>query len=220
MFFSTVIFGKSAYDWKITPTPLSRAGSSVTSLPCRITLPVYGISRPAMMRRIVVLPLPDAPSNTRTSPSPTLKLMFSSTLALPKRLLIPTTLAAASDGGALDAGSSGLGINVSFAFAISVSVDIQPVAREEQHAENQKRKQREHDRDRIRCFDLALVELREDIQRRRLCSSRKVSSHANRRAKLSVSARKSQQCTGDDRAPQGRQRHIPERLPARGADRC
>jgi hypothetical protein len=47
--------------------------------------------------------------------------MFSSTLALPKRLLIPTTLAAAALGGTLDAGSfagGNLGINVSFAFAI------------------------------------------------------------------------------------------------------
>src|SRR6185369_5514095 len=159
----------------MTPTPRSRAGSSVTSLPCRITLPVYGISRPAMMRRIVVLPLPDAPSNTSTSPSPTSKLMFSRTLALPKRLLIPTTLSAAAEDGALDAGSSGLGIKNSFALAIVVSVNIHPVAREEEHAENQNRKQREHDRDRICGFDLALVELGEDVQRRRLCSSRKVS---------------------------------------------
>src|SRR6185369_4640754 len=186
----------------MTPTPRSLAGNSVTSLPCRITLPVYGISRPAMMRRIVVLPLPDAPSNTRTSPSPTSKLMFSSTLALPKRLLIPTTLAAADEGGALDAGSSCLGINVSFAFAILVSVDIQPVAREEQHAENQKRKQREHDRDRICGFDLALVELREDVQRRCLCSSREVSGHEDRRAKLTDSARKRQEGAGNNRTAQ------------------
>src|SRR6185503_3168492 len=130
----------------MTPTPRSLAGNSVTSLPCRITLPVYGISRPAMMRRIVVLPLPDAPSKTSTSPSPTSKLMFSRTLASPKRLLIPTTLAAAALGGALNTGSSGLGINVSFAFAISISVDVEPVTREKQHAEDQERKQREHDR--------------------------------------------------------------------------
>src|SRR5215208_1734539 len=121
----------------MTPTPRSRAGSSVTSLPCRITFPVYGISRPAMMRRIVVLPLPEAPSNTSTSPSPTSKLMFSRTLALPKRLLIPITLAAAVDGGALDAGSSGLGMNVSFAFTIWILIDVQPVTREKQHAEDQ-----------------------------------------------------------------------------------
>src|ERR1041385_6713953 len=121
----------------MTPTPRSRAGSSVTSLPCRITLPVYGISRPAMIRSIVVLPLPEAPSNTSTSPSPTSKLMFSSTLALPNFLLSPTTLAAAADGGALDACSSNFGINVSFGFAIGFLVDVQPVTRKEQHAEDQ-----------------------------------------------------------------------------------
>src|SRR5712671_4171241 len=48
-----------------------------------------------MIRRIVVLPLPDAPSKTSTSPSATEKLMFSSTLVRPKRLLRPKTLAAA-----------------------------------------------------------------------------------------------------------------------------
>jgi hypothetical protein len=42
--------------------------------------------------------------------------MFSSTLVLPKRLLSPTTLAAAGDGGALGAGSEGFGMSVSFAF--------------------------------------------------------------------------------------------------------
>src|SRR5215217_2160763 len=175
MFFSTVIFGKSAYDWKITPTPLSRAGSSVTSLPCKITLPVYGISRPAMMRRIVVLPLPEAPSKTSTSPSPTSKLIFSRTLALPKRLLIPITLAAAAGGGVLNTGSSCLESNTSFAFTIWILINVQPVTREKQHAEDQERKQREHDRDRIRGFDLTLVEFREDVQRRCLCSSRKIS---------------------------------------------
>src|SRR6185436_17423101 len=144
MFFSTVIFGNSAYDWKMTPTPRSRAGSSVTSLPCRITFPVYGISSPAMMRRIVVLPLPDAPSNTSTSPSATSKLMFSSTLVLPKRLLRPNTLAAAG-GGSFSVGGGSTGINVSLAFTMRILVDVEPIAREEQDAEDQERKQREHD---------------------------------------------------------------------------
>src|ERR1700704_489719 len=56
-----------------------------------------------MIRKIVVLPLPDAPSSTSTSPSATSKLMFSSTLVLPKRLLMPSTLAAA--GGKVGLGS-------------------------------------------------------------------------------------------------------------------
>ncbi len=100
----------------MTPTPRSRAGSSVTSLPWSITFPVYGISKPAMTRRIVVLPLPDAPSKTNTSPSATSKLIFSSTLVLPKRLLIPTTLAAAGGEFAVDTGSADFGISVSLAF--------------------------------------------------------------------------------------------------------
>src|SRR6185503_20918571 len=59
-----------------------------------------------------------------------------------------------------------------------------------------------------------------DVQRRRLCSSREISGHEDRRAKFADSARKSQERAGDDRAAQRRQRHVPERLPARGADGC
>src|SRR2546430_5850088 len=54
MFFSTVMRGNRAYDWKMTPTPRSRAGRSVTSLPWSMTRPESGRSSPAMMRRIVV----------------------------------------------------------------------------------------------------------------------------------------------------------------------
>src|SRR5436190_6397381 len=164
MFFSTVILGNKAYDWKMTPTPRSRAGSSVTSLPCSITLPVYGISSPAMMRRIVVLPLPDAPSRTSTSPSATSKLMFSSMLVLPKRLLMPTTLAAAAGEGLALApgGVSGFGISVSFAFTPS-SINIQPIASKKQHAENQKREQGQHDGNCVCRFNLTFVELGKDV---------------------------------------------------------
>ena len=47
-----------------------------------------------MMRRMVVLPLPEAPSRTSDSPSATSKLMSSSTRDFLKRLLTPRTLAA------------------------------------------------------------------------------------------------------------------------------
>src|SRR6185369_10455571 len=199
----------------MTPTPRSRAGSSVTSRPCRITFPVYGISSPAMMRRIVVLPLPEAPSSTRTSPSATSKLMFSSTLALPKRLLMPTTLAAAV--GPAGSGSSRLGMSDSLAF--TDLVNVQPVTCEKQHTENQKRKQREHDRDRVRGFDLTFVELRENVERGGLSASGEIAGDKDRRTEFADGTRESKQGTGNDRAAQRRQRDVPERLPARRADR-
>src|SRR5215510_720836 len=136
-----------------------------------------------MIRRIVVLPLPDAPSKTSTSPSATSKVILSSTLVLPKRLLRPTTLAAAGDGSLSDgAGSAGLGISLSLAFTIffhfelrisnrgflknshfAILIDVEPIAREEQDAEDQERKKRQHDRDRVRGFDLSFIELRKDV---------------------------------------------------------
>src|SRR6266550_1073520 len=60
-----------------------------------MTFPVYGCSKPAMTRRIVVLPLPEAPSSTNASPSATSKEISSSTVVGPKRLLTARTPAAA-----------------------------------------------------------------------------------------------------------------------------
>src|SRR6476661_5214227 len=110
-----------------------------------MTFPVYGCSSPAMIRRIVVFPLPDAPSNTSASPSATSNVMFSSTLVLPKRLLTPTTLVAFCDAVVIGAGTFCSSISFSFAFKVSSSIDVQPVACEEQHAENQKRKECQND---------------------------------------------------------------------------
>src|SRR5213593_2269944 len=147
----------------MTPTPRSRAGSSVTSRPCRITFPVYGCSKPAIIRSIVVLPLPDAPNNTRASPSATSKSMFSSTLVLPKRLLTPITLVAFCDAGAV--GSVGLCISISFCFAFKAcaSINIKPIACEEQHTENQKGKECQNDGNCVGSFYLPLVKFRENV---------------------------------------------------------
>ena len=151
MFFSTVIFGNNAYDWKMTPTPRSRAGSSVTSLPCRITLPVYGISKPAMMRRIVVLPLPEAPSNTSTSPSATSKLMFSSTLALPNCLTESKYTGSGRRRRRVRRRFNNPWNQCLFSLHHHASVDIQPIACQKQHAEiSETKKARGRSRSRLR----------------------------------------------------------------------
>ena len=106
-----------------------------------------------------------------------------------------------------------------FRFHDYASVNVEPVTREKQHAEYQERKQCQHDRDRVRRFDLAFVELCEDVERRGLCASGEISGYEDRRTKFSDRARESQQRARNDRASQRRQRHVPERLPARGADR-
>ena len=43
-------------------------GEFVTSFPSSHTLPLSGCSSPAMMRRVVVLPQPEAPSKVTNSP--------------------------------------------------------------------------------------------------------------------------------------------------------
>ena len=45
--------------------------SSVASLPSRCTDPASSFSRPAIARRVVVLPAPDGPSTTKNDPSGT-----------------------------------------------------------------------------------------------------------------------------------------------------
>ena len=52
----------------------SPARLKVTSLPPSRMRPEVGSSRPAIMRRVVVLPQPDGPSRTKNSPFSTTKL--------------------------------------------------------------------------------------------------------------------------------------------------
>src|SRR5919197_131143 len=139
----------------MTPTPRSRAGRSVTSLPWRMTRPESGCSRPAMIRRMVVLPLPEAPKRTSASPTPTSKETFSSTRAFLKLLLRPRTLAATSAA----AGAAG---------AAPPSLGFEPVAREEEGEKDDEGEERQHDGDGVGGLDLPLVELGEDVERRGL----------------------------------------------------
>src|SRR6185503_20892065 len=155
----------------MTPVPRSLAGKSVTSLPCRITRPLFGCSRPAMILRIVVLPLPDAPSKTRISPSATSSEIFSSTPVLPKRLLKPMTLVAIGGALSLDADILCSSTNFSFAFTGCLSVYVKPVAGKKQHAENKKREECQNNGNGVCGLDLPFVEFREDIEWGGLCSS-------------------------------------------------
>src|SRR5687768_13506903 len=157
----------------MTPTPRSRAGRSVTSRPWRTTRPESGRSSPAMMRRMVVLPDPEAPSSTSASPCPTSKLTSSSTRAPLKLLLTPRTLAAATS--ATRVGSSPRAPPPVSSSAICsgrvtsvTSLGFEPVAREEQDAEDGEGEEREDDGDGVGGLDLPLVELGEDVERRGL----------------------------------------------------
>ena len=69
---SAVRCGKSAYSWNTNPTA-RRCGGENTPHPCPSrcrapdrTRPCAGRERPAIARRIVVLPLPDGPKIART----------------------------------------------------------------------------------------------------------------------------------------------------------
>src|SRR5437764_9270411 len=75
--------GHTAYDWNTMPmlrgrrgTCPPRAGAATSSPPIEI-VPAVGCSRPAMQRKVVVLPQPDGPSSTTISPAATRKLTSS-----------------------------------------------------------------------------------------------------------------------------------------------
>ena len=77
MFWATVMWGKSAYDWKTVLTRRFQTGiPSIRSPRSRIS-PASGDSSPAMQRSRVVFPQPDGPSNTMNEPSATLRLTLS-----------------------------------------------------------------------------------------------------------------------------------------------
>ena len=60
------------------PTPRVRAGRVVTSSPSISTVPLSGLSRPAITRSSVLLPLPDGPSSAVSEPSGTVTVTSSS----------------------------------------------------------------------------------------------------------------------------------------------
>src|SRR6185436_15397071 len=53
------------------PNPRRSGGRLVRSLPSKEIVPESGRSRPAIIRRVVVLPQPDGPSNPKNSPCAT-----------------------------------------------------------------------------------------------------------------------------------------------------
>lgn len=68
MFSATVMLGNSAYDWNTMPMLRWLVGVWVTSLPSNLMVPPEGLSNPANMRKIVVLPQPDGPRKVMNSP--------------------------------------------------------------------------------------------------------------------------------------------------------
>ena len=70
MFWRTVMYGNSAMSWKTMAMSRFCGGSSVTSVSPNQMRPAVGVSRPAIIRRVVVLPQPEGPTNVKNSRSP------------------------------------------------------------------------------------------------------------------------------------------------------
>src|SRR5258708_8284594 len=66
-----------------------RGGWRVTSTPSISTAPRLGRVKPAIMRKVVVLPQPDGPSSTTNSPGATSMLTSSTAASAPNALLTP-----------------------------------------------------------------------------------------------------------------------------------
>ena len=81
---STLRCGYSAKVWKIIDMPRPCTGASVTFCPAKCTSPLSKFSRPAIERKVVVLPEDDGPSRQKNSPSCTSKLMSSNATTDPK----------------------------------------------------------------------------------------------------------------------------------------
>src|SRR5579859_541009 len=73
--------------------PMGRllAARPVMSSPSSRTVPALGVSKPAIMRRIVVLPQPLGPSKVRNSPRSTLRLICSTAALRPKYFVMSSS---------------------------------------------------------------------------------------------------------------------------------
>ena len=91
-------------------TSRSNGGVSVTSAPWRRTRPAVGISNPAIIRSVVVLPDPDGPSIEKNSPSRTSRSMPSTATTSPNRLTTDSSRTAAAAVGTDATSVVGVGI--------------------------------------------------------------------------------------------------------------
>src|SRR5437773_5033224 len=95
-FWNTVRWGNSAYCWNTTPMLRLWAGVSVMSSPPTRISPLVGSSKPAIIRKVVVLPEPLGPSRVRSIPLSILNDRSSTTRVAPNALTSPRTSSVAA----------------------------------------------------------------------------------------------------------------------------
>ena len=95
MLLRTFMWGYSANSWNTKPMSRCDARLNVTSSPSSRIVPDEGSSNPAIIRRNVDLPHPEAPTSTANSPSAMSRSMPRITETSPKRFSTLRTLTAA-----------------------------------------------------------------------------------------------------------------------------
>src|SRR5437667_193924 len=96
MLSKTLRCGNRARLWKTMPRLRSRGSQSVTRASPMKMSPAVGVSRPAIMLSVVVLPQPDGPTSTTNSPSGTARSMASTARVEAKSLVSPSSRTAAT----------------------------------------------------------------------------------------------------------------------------
>ena len=86
--FSTIVmWGNSPYCWNTVFTSRLYGGTCDTSSPWSRIDPLVGSSKPAIIRRVVVLPQPEGPSMEKNSPALMSKCASSTAMYEPKCLV-------------------------------------------------------------------------------------------------------------------------------------
>ena len=103
MFCSTVMWGKRLKDWNTIPTSVRSLTrftppGAVMDLPCTRISPFWMGSRRLTQRMSVLLPEPEGPQTTMTSPASTLRSTSTSTWCWPNHLLTPLNSMASGHG--------------------------------------------------------------------------------------------------------------------------
>src|SRR4029077_5160806 len=157
-------------------------------------VPSSGSTSPATIRRRVLLPLPEAPSSTKSSPVWTSRLTRSTVVWSAYRFVTCSTV-------------------------IDMASAPAPRRVAQQEEEDEEGQRRQHGGDGIGRGDVAGLELRKDVEGSRLRLQTQVARHQHGRSEFAERVRERQQHSAEEAAAQGRQDHPPERLPAVGADR-
>src|SRR6185437_11029555 len=171
-------------------------GTPATSSPSSMICPLVGRSKPAIMRRVVVLPQPEGPRSVKNSPGG-MRRSIASTATTSSKAFVSFWSATSPCTSDLEGRDGG-----------RLAATGEAAVEEEGEREGAQREHQRHRRDRVQGgrWSAACARVQEHRDRRRACVAREVLRHDE----VVERERERDRRAGNDRGSQQRQQHPPK----------